>query len=52
MLVVVEGIETTEELILAVESNVNFAQVFLLGKPRVPRCPRRRSRGISIMHSM
>jgi diguanylate cyclase (GGDEF)-like protein len=33
MLVVVEGIETTEELILAVESNVDFAQGFLLGRP-------------------
>jgi len=31
--VVVEGIETTEELILAVESNVDFAQGFLLGRP-------------------
>jgi diguanylate cyclase (GGDEF)-like protein len=33
MLVIVEGIETTEELILAVESNVDFAQGFLLGRP-------------------
>jgi diguanylate cyclase (GGDEF)-like protein len=33
MLVVVEGIETTEELVLAVESNVDFAQGFLLGRP-------------------
>lgn len=33
MLVVVEGVETTEELILAVESNVDFAQGFLLGRP-------------------
>lgn len=33
MLVVVEGIETTEELILAVESNVDFAQGYLLGRP-------------------
>jgi len=33
MLVVVEGVETTEELILAVESNVDFAQGYLLGRP-------------------
>jgi hypothetical protein len=33
MLVVVEGVETTDELILAVESNVDFAQGFLLGRP-------------------
>jgi hypothetical protein len=33
MLVVVEGVETTEQLILAVESNVDFAQGFLLGRP-------------------
>ena len=33
MLVVVEGVETTGELILAVESNVDFAQGFLLGRP-------------------
>ncbi|MDE1181078.1 bifunctional diguanylate cyclase/phosphodiesterase [Paraburkholderia sp.] len=33
MLVVVEGVETTEELILAIESNVDFAQGYLLGRP-------------------
>lgn len=33
MLVVVEGVETTDELILAVESNVDFAQGYLLGRP-------------------
>ncbi|MBN3762434.1 bifunctional diguanylate cyclase/phosphodiesterase [Burkholderia sp. Ac-20365] len=33
MLVVVEGVETTEQLILAVESNVDFAQGYLLGRP-------------------
>jgi diguanylate cyclase (GGDEF)-like protein len=33
MLVVVEGVETAEELILAVESNVDFAQGYLLGRP-------------------
>ncbi|MCC8404103.1 EAL domain-containing protein [Paraburkholderia sp. MMS20-SJTN17] len=33
MLVVVEGVETAEELILAVQSNVDFAQGYLLGRP-------------------
>nr|WP_240655506.1 bifunctional diguanylate cyclase/phosphodiesterase [Paraburkholderia phosphatilytica] len=33
MLVVVEGVETNEELVLAVESNVDFAQGYLLGRP-------------------
>lgn len=33
MLVVVEGVETADELILAVESNVDFAQGYLLGRP-------------------
>jgi diguanylate cyclase (GGDEF)-like protein len=33
MLVVVEGVETIEELTLAVESNVDFAQGYLLGRP-------------------
>ncbi|MCC8394622.1 bifunctional diguanylate cyclase/phosphodiesterase [Paraburkholderia sp. MMS20-SJTR3] len=33
MLVVVEGVETEAELILAVESNVDFAQGYLLGRP-------------------
>lgn len=39
MLVVVEGVETTEELILAVESNVDFAQGFLLGRPAAEIAP-------------
>jgi diguanylate cyclase (GGDEF)-like protein len=39
MLVVVEGVETTEELVLAVESNVDFAQGFLLGRPAVQIAP-------------
>ncbi|KPD14662.1 bifunctional diguanylate cyclase/phosphodiesterase [Paraburkholderia nemoris] len=39
MLVVVEGVETTEELILAVESNVDFAQGFLLGRPAAEIVP-------------
>ncbi|MGF6963360.1 diguanylate cyclase (GGDEF)-like protein [Paraburkholderia sp. WC7.3g] len=39
MLVVVEGVETTEELILAVESNVDFAQGYLLGRPAVEIAP-------------
>ena len=39
MLVVVEGVETTEELILAVESNVDFAQGFLLGRPAAQIAP-------------
>ncbi|MGA3248828.1 MAG: bifunctional diguanylate cyclase/phosphodiesterase, partial [Paraburkholderia sp.] len=39
MLVVVEGVETTEELILAVESNVDFAQGFLLGRPAAQITP-------------
>ncbi|WP_144113432.1 bifunctional diguanylate cyclase/phosphodiesterase [Paraburkholderia sp. BCC1886] len=33
MLVVVEGVETAEELVLAVRSNVDFAQGYLLGRP-------------------
>ncbi|WP_025599935.1 bifunctional diguanylate cyclase/phosphodiesterase [Burkholderia sp. WSM2230] len=39
MLVVVEGVETTEELILAVESNVDFAQGYLLGRPAAEIVP-------------
>lgn len=39
MLVVVEGVETTEELILAVESNVDFAQGYLLGRPSAQISP-------------
>ena len=39
MLVVVEGVETTEELILAVESNVDFAQGYLLGRPSAQIAP-------------
>jgi len=39
MLVVVEGVETTEELILAVESNVDFAQGYLLGRPAASATP-------------
>ncbi|HZZ09737.1 MAG TPA: bifunctional diguanylate cyclase/phosphodiesterase [Paraburkholderia sp.] len=39
MLVVVEGVETTEELILAVESNVDFAQGYLLGRPAAEISP-------------
>jgi diguanylate cyclase (GGDEF)-like protein len=39
MLVVVEGVETTEELILAIESNVDFAQGFLLGRPAAEIVP-------------
>jgi diguanylate cyclase (GGDEF)-like protein len=39
MLVVVEGVETTEELSLAVESNVDFAQGFLLGRPAAQIAP-------------
>ncbi|NUY01382.1 bifunctional diguanylate cyclase/phosphodiesterase [Paraburkholderia youngii] len=39
MLVVVEGVETTDELILAVESNVDFAQGYLLGRPAVEIAP-------------
>ncbi|RDK00975.1 bifunctional diguanylate cyclase/phosphodiesterase [Paraburkholderia lacunae] len=39
MLVVVEGVETTEELILAVESNVDFAQGYLLGRPAAEMAP-------------
>jgi diguanylate cyclase (GGDEF)-like protein len=39
MLVVVEGVETTEELILAVESNVDFAQGYLLGRPAAQIAP-------------
>ncbi|OAJ62525.1 diguanylate phosphodiesterase [Paraburkholderia ginsengiterrae] len=39
MLVVVEGVETTEELILAVESNVDFAQGYLLGRPAAELAP-------------
>lgn len=39
MLVVVEGVETTEELILAVESNVDFAQGYLLGRPSAEIAP-------------
>jgi EAL domain-containing protein (putative c-di-GMP-specific phosphodiesterase class I) len=39
MLVVVEGVETTEELILAVESNVDFAQGYLLGRPAARIAP-------------
>ncbi|WP_345814880.1 bifunctional diguanylate cyclase/phosphodiesterase [Paraburkholderia sp. PREW-6R] len=39
MLVVVEGVETTDELILAVESNVDFAQGFLLGRPSAGVAP-------------
>ncbi|WP_413195336.1 diguanylate cyclase domain-containing protein [Pararobbsia alpina] len=37
MLVIVEGIETTEELILAVEAKVDFAQGYLLGRPEPTR---------------
>ncbi|HTJ93022.1 MAG TPA: bifunctional diguanylate cyclase/phosphodiesterase [Pararobbsia sp.] len=37
MLVIVEGIETTEELILAIEAKVDFAQGFLLGRPEANR---------------
>lgn len=39
MLVVVEGVETTDELILAVESNVDFAQGYLLGRPAAQIVP-------------
>jgi diguanylate cyclase (GGDEF)-like protein len=39
MLVVVEGVETMEELILAVESNVDFAQGYLLGRPSAEVAP-------------
>ncbi|HEY2020972.1 bifunctional diguanylate cyclase/phosphodiesterase [Paraburkholderia sp.] len=39
MLVVVEGVETAEELILAVESNVDFAQGYLLGRPASALAP-------------
>ncbi|APA87341.1 bifunctional diguanylate cyclase/phosphodiesterase [Paraburkholderia sprentiae WSM5005] len=39
MLVVVEGVETAEELILAVESNVDFAQGYLLGRPAAEIAP-------------
>ncbi|MEI5996710.1 bifunctional diguanylate cyclase/phosphodiesterase [Paraburkholderia bengalensis] len=39
MLVVVEGVETTEQLILAVESNVDFAQGYLLGRPSASVTP-------------
>ncbi len=39
MLVVVEGVETAEELILAVESNVDFAQGYLLGRPSTEIAP-------------
>lgn len=39
MLVVVEGVETTDELILAVESNVDFAQGYLLGRPATTITP-------------
>ncbi|WP_341316139.1 bifunctional diguanylate cyclase/phosphodiesterase [Paraburkholderia sp. IMGN_8] len=39
MLVVVEGVETTEELILAVASNVDFAQGYLLGRPAAEMAP-------------
>ncbi|MBB5499277.1 bifunctional diguanylate cyclase/phosphodiesterase [Paraburkholderia sp. MM5384-R2] len=39
MLVVVEGVETTDELILAVESNVDFAQGYLLGRPAAEIAP-------------
>ncbi|HEX3380441.1 MAG TPA: bifunctional diguanylate cyclase/phosphodiesterase [Paraburkholderia sp.] len=39
MLVVVEGVETAEELILAVESNVDFAQGYLLGRPATEIAP-------------
>jgi diguanylate cyclase (GGDEF)-like protein len=39
MLVVVEGVETPEELILAVESNVDFAQGYLLGRPAIEIAP-------------
>ncbi|EDZ99777.1 diguanylate cyclase/phosphodiesterase [Burkholderia sp. H160] len=39
MLVVVEGVETAEELILAVESNVDFAQGYLLGRPAAQIAP-------------
>ncbi|MGF6780911.1 EAL domain-containing protein [Paraburkholderia sp. GAS334] len=39
MLVVVEGVETTDELILAVESNVDFAQGYLLGRPAATITP-------------
>lgn len=37
MLVIVEGVETTEELILAVEAKVDFAQGYLLGRPEPVR---------------
>jgi EAL domain-containing protein (putative c-di-GMP-specific phosphodiesterase class I) len=33
MLVVVEGVETAEDLVLAVESNVDIVQGYLLGRP-------------------
>jgi diguanylate cyclase (GGDEF)-like protein len=39
MLVVVEGVETADELILAVESNVDFAQGYLLGRPAAEIAP-------------
>jgi len=39
MLVVVEGVETAGELILAVESNVDFAQGYLLGRPASALAP-------------
>ncbi|WP_322044841.1 bifunctional diguanylate cyclase/phosphodiesterase [Paraburkholderia sp. J67] len=39
IVVVVEGVETTEELVLAVEAKVDIAQGFLLGRPNASLTP-------------
>lgn len=39
IVVVVEGVETTEELVLAVEAKVDIAQGFLLGRPNASLAP-------------
>ncbi|MBB3259222.1 diguanylate cyclase (GGDEF)-like protein [Paraburkholderia bannensis] len=39
IVVVVEGVETTEELVLAVEAKVDIAQGFLLGRPNASPAP-------------
>ncbi|HEV3429682.1 MAG TPA: bifunctional diguanylate cyclase/phosphodiesterase [Paraburkholderia sp.] len=39
IVVVVEGVETTEELVLAVDAKVDIAQGFLLGRPNASLAP-------------
>ncbi|WP_321839417.1 bifunctional diguanylate cyclase/phosphodiesterase [Paraburkholderia bannensis] len=39
IVVVVEGVETTEELVLAVDAKVDIAQGFLLGRPNAALAP-------------